>query len=175
MKEKTRPFTSFAFLSLLLVLAASSAASTACVSMTVGPGSYGGSGKTAMKRRLVHVDHVDPAKATQFEDARRQLLTAYAAKGLNEGTTTIIETKDDEGRPEFLSIRPFGPYADIDKLNDAAAARAAAIGGELESSRRDDARGARSAAHERDPGCSVRTCRSCLQEGRAKRTLWRRG
>jgi hypothetical protein len=84
------------------------------------------------KRRLVHVDHVDPAKVTQFEEARRQLLAAYAARSVHEGTTTLVETKDDEGRPEFLSLRPFGAYAEIDKLNDAAAARAAAIGKELD-------------------------------------------
>jgi hypothetical protein len=85
-----------------------------------------------MKRRLVHVDHVDPSKVMQFEDARRQLLAAYAAQSLNEGTTTLLETKDDEGRPEFLSLRPFGAYAEIDKLNEAAAARAAAIGKQLD-------------------------------------------
>ncbi len=84
------------------------------------------------KRRLVHVDHIDPAKATQFEEARRQLLAAYSAQGLREGTTTVIETKDDEGRPEFLSVRPFGAYAEIDKLNDAAAARGLALGKELD-------------------------------------------
>jgi hypothetical protein len=94
------------------------------------PGSASGAG--GMKRRLVHVDHVDPAKAAEFEDARRQLLTAYAARSLNEGTTTIIETKDDDGRPEFLSVRPFGAYAEIDKLNDAAAARAVALGKDLD-------------------------------------------
>ncbi len=95
------------------------------VALTPGGGSGNGAGgKLGKKRRLVHVDHVDPAKVSQFEDARRQLLAAYAARGLNEGTTTLLETKDDEGRPEFLSVRPFGAYAEIDKLNDAAAARA---------------------------------------------------
>jgi hypothetical protein len=90
------------------------------------------SGTSGMKRRLVHVDHVDPAKAAEFEDARRQLLAAYAARSLNEGTTTIIETKDDDARPEFLSVRPFGAYAEIDKLNDAAAVRAVALGKDLD-------------------------------------------
>jgi hypothetical protein len=78
------------------------------------------------------VDHVDPAKVTRFEEARRELLGVYASLGLREGTTTMIETKDEEERPMFLSIRPFGAYAEIDKLNDAAAARAAAIGKELD-------------------------------------------
>ena len=104
-----------------------------CVPEARAPGPPGsGIDAYPMKRRLVHVDHVDPAKAAVFEDARRQLLAAYAAKGLNEGTTTLIETKDDEGRPEFLSLRPFGAYAEIDKLNDAAAARGAALGKDLD-------------------------------------------
>jgi hypothetical protein len=108
-----------------------------CVPEALAPG--GGDGVTGgsfeqspQKRRLVHVDHVDPAKAALFEDARRQLLAAYAAKGLHEGTTVLIETKDDDGRPEFLSLRPFGAYAEIDKLNDAAAARASALGKDLD-------------------------------------------
>ncbi|MGO8996762.1 MAG: hypothetical protein ACLQVI_25890 [Polyangiaceae bacterium] len=107
-------------------------ASAACVEgVTVGHPSSGAS-DTAVKRRLVHVDHVDPAKAAQFEEARRQLLAAYAAKSLNEGTTTLIETKDEAGGPVFLSLRPFGAYAEIDRLNDAAAVRAASIGKELD-------------------------------------------
>jgi hypothetical protein len=105
----------------------------ACVPVGVSAGHPGaGSGAGPTKRRLVHVDHVDPAKAMQFEEARRQLLAVYAAQSINEGTTTLIETKDDEERPEFLSLRPFGAYAEIDRLNDAAAARAAAIGKELD-------------------------------------------
>ncbi len=109
-------------------------AQAACVSVGLGPGSaQGGAGDSlAKKRRLVHIDHVDPAKVTQFEEARRELLAAYAANGLREGTTTLLETKDDQDRPEFLSLRPFAAYADIDKLNDAAAARGAAIGKELD-------------------------------------------
>jgi hypothetical protein len=109
------------------------AASGCAASMTgVTGGAAPGGGAIGPKRRLVHIDHVDPAKASQFEDARRQLLAAYAAQVVHEGTTTLIETKDDDGRPEFLSLRPFGAYAEIDKLNDAAAARAAAIGKELD-------------------------------------------
>lgn len=104
-----------------------------CVPQALAPGPPGGGiEQSPLKRRLVHVDHVDPARAAQFEDARRQLLAAYATRGLREGTTTLLETKDDEGRPEFLSLRPFGPYAEIDRLNDAAAARAAAIGKDLD-------------------------------------------
>jgi hypothetical protein len=106
-----------------------------CVPQALAPGGGPGAApfeQSPQKRRLVHVDHVDPAKAALFEDARRQLLAAYAAKGLYEGTTILIETKDDEGRPEFLSLRPFGAYAEIDKLNDTAAARANAIGKDLD-------------------------------------------
>jgi hypothetical protein len=114
---------------LSLALAASAAA---CTPVSFAPTTASGVADRGMKRRLVHVDHVDPAKATQFEDARRQLLGAYAAKGIREGTTTLVETTDDEGHPEFLSLRPFGAYAEIDKLNDAAAARAAAIGDDLD-------------------------------------------
>jgi hypothetical protein len=121
---------------LILSLAVSLAGpllTAACMPVSFGPtAGRGTAGDPSMKRRLVHVDHVDPAKVTQFEEARRQLLAAYTAKGLHEGTTTLIETTDDEGRPEFLSLRPFGAYAEIDKLNDAAAARAAAIGDELD-------------------------------------------
>ena len=109
------------------------ACSAACVPEALNAGHPGPSASgDPMKRRLVHVDHVDPLKATQFEEARRELLAAYAARSLNEGPTTVIETKDDEGRPEFLSVRPFGAYAEIDKLNDAAAARALALGKELD-------------------------------------------
>jgi len=105
---------------------------TACVPVGLNAGHPGASGGGPAKRRLVHVDHVDPLKATQFEEARRQLLADYAARSLNEGATTVIETKDDDGRPEFLSLRPFGAYAEIDRLNDAAAARAVALGKELD-------------------------------------------
>ncbi len=84
------------------------------------------------KRRLVHVDHVDPARVGEFEESRRALLAAYAARSIHEGTTVLLETKDDEGRPEFLSIRPFGAYAEIDRLNDEAATRAAALGKDLD-------------------------------------------
>jgi hypothetical protein len=112
------------------------AAAPACVPEAIGTGhpASGGVGPDAgpMKRRLVHVDHVDPARATDFEEARRQLLAAYAARAIKEGPTTVVETKDDEGRPEFLSIRPFGTYAEIDKMNDAAAARAATLGKDLD-------------------------------------------
>lgn len=105
----------------------------ACVSMNLTPaGPKGDATAATAKRRLVHIDHVDPGKVTQFENARRELLAAYADKGIREGTTTVIETQDDEGRPEFLSVRPFGRYADIDKLNDDAAVRAAQIGKDLE-------------------------------------------
>jgi hypothetical protein len=114
-----------------LVLLALPFALTACAPEAVSA-SHAPAPGAASKRRLVHVDHVDPAKVTAFEDARRQLLAAYAARSIDEGTTTILETKDDLERPEFLSLRPFGPYADLDRLNDAAATRAVALGKDLD-------------------------------------------
>jgi len=114
------------------VFLAAALAATCAGCFSFGPSSGATSAALAKKRRLVHLDHVDPAKVTQFEDARRQLLAAYAANGLREGTTTVLETKDEDGRPEFLSLRPFGAYAEIDKLNDAAATRGAALGKELD-------------------------------------------
>jgi hypothetical protein len=120
-------------LALAGVLAVAVVAVAGCVpeGLTAGHPSATASG-VPMKRRAVHVDHVDPVKVSQFEEARRQLLATYAAKGQREETTTIVETKDDQGRPEFLSMRPFGAYAELDRLNDAAAARAAAIGKDLD-------------------------------------------
>jgi hypothetical protein len=62
------------------------------------------------RRCRVHVDHVARAKVTDFESARRELLAAFAAKNVSEGTTFVIETDE----PAFLSLRPFDHYADLD-------------------------------------------------------------
>jgi hypothetical protein len=107
-------------------------AMTACVPEAVTTARPNAGDGAPKKRRLVHVDHVDPMRVGEFEESRRALLAAYAARSIREGTTVLLETKDDEGRPEFLSMRPFGAYAEIDRLNDEAAARAAALGRDLD-------------------------------------------
>jgi hypothetical protein len=45
-----------------------------------------------------------------FESARRELLGAFAAKGVSEGTTFVLETDE----PAYLSLRPFDHYGDLD-------------------------------------------------------------
>ena len=61
-------------------------------------------------RCRVHVDHVARTRAADFESARRELLAAFAAKSVSEGTTFVLETDE----PAYLSIRPFDHYADLD-------------------------------------------------------------
>jgi hypothetical protein len=46
----------------------------------------------------------------EFESARRELLAAFAAKQVSEGTTFVLETDE----PAYLSLRPFEHYADLD-------------------------------------------------------------
>jgi hypothetical protein len=45
-----------------------------------------------------------------FESARLELLAAFAAKNVREGTTFVLETDE----PAYLSLRPFERYADLD-------------------------------------------------------------
>jgi hypothetical protein len=45
-----------------------------------------------------------------FESARRELLAAFSAKKVSEGTTFVLETDE----PAYLSLRPFERYADLD-------------------------------------------------------------
>jgi hypothetical protein len=45
-----------------------------------------------------------------FESARRELLAAFAAKRVSEGTTFVLLTDE----PAYLSLRPFDHYADLD-------------------------------------------------------------
>jgi len=46
----------------------------------------------------------------EFESARRELLAAFAAKRVSEGTTFVLETDE----PAFLSLRPFEHFAELD-------------------------------------------------------------
>jgi len=58
----------------------------------------------------VHIDHVAPTRTADFEASRRELLAAFAAKNVSEGTTFVLQTDE----PAYLSLRPFERYADLD-------------------------------------------------------------
>jgi hypothetical protein len=62
------------------------------------------------RRVRVHVDHVARKRTEDFESARRELLAAFSAKKVSEGTTFVLETDE----PAYLSLRPFESYADLD-------------------------------------------------------------
>jgi hypothetical protein len=74
----------------------------------------------------VHVDHVARGRVADFESARRDLLAAFAAKGVSEGTTFVLQTDE----PAYLSLRPFDRYGDLDAAGEQQKAADAAVGEE---------------------------------------------
>ncbi len=92
----------------LLVLASLFAACTPAPPPAAPALAQAGSGLP--RRCRVHVDHVARVRRGDFESARRELLAAFALKGVREGTTFVLETDE----PAYLSLRPFERYADLD-------------------------------------------------------------
>jgi hypothetical protein len=82
------------------------------------------SGSGLPRRCRVHIDHVARARVSDFESARRELLAAFAAKDVSEGTTFVLQTDE----PAYLSLRPFERYADLDAAGAQQKAVDAAIG-----------------------------------------------
>lgn len=65
--------------------------------------------------RTVHVDHVDPAKLKNFEDARRTWLEALRASGKTDERGFFLQVGGDT----FYTLHPFDSFTDLDRLRGA--------------------------------------------------------